>query len=148
MTDYWKWVAIVGWRLFRERISSGWKQVILFAMQTALIFAILFFSPWFGDYVAESRLAAASSIAVILAAAFLFLFDLLRAPKVMNDLAKVRLADLREALQLNADAKAVKDAMLSLCREGRGLVAAEVPMAEILALIPNHRPGRAVQSNR
>jgi hypothetical protein len=131
MASYGTSVLRVGWRTYENRIGGGRRQVIAFIMQAAVLFAFLYFAPWFGDFVAESRLVAASVLAILGSGFLTLIWDIARVPKNMNDMAKKRVSDLRKLLLLNADADKLKARMLDLCKEGRALVARSAPRSDV-----------------
>lgn len=83
MRVYLSVVVKKAWSLFRGRIADKGHGVPAFMVQTALLFALLYFVPWFGDFRSESRLALAGAAAVLGSVLLSFLGDLLRAPAIM-----------------------------------------------------------------
>jgi hypothetical protein len=130
MAGYWTWVLRVRWRSYRERTQGGRRKVIGFLIQSAALFGILYFMPWFGVLKDEARLAAAGSAAIVISGVLLLIVDILRAPKKMNDMAGARIRELHRALRLDQNAEAIKQEMLTLCQEGHVLVARKAARSE------------------
>lgn len=98
MFGYEKLVWRTAWDRFKVRLFAGARQVVGFILQTTILFAILFYQPWFGDVQQESRMAAAGIAAVLLSSLLSFLWDLFRAPAVIFANLSSRVEDLERKL--------------------------------------------------
>lgn len=69
-----------------------------FVAQTAILWGILFFQPWFGDLAGEAKLVAAGAAALIGSGILFFLWDLYRAPMEIFKTHRDFIKELSEAI--------------------------------------------------
>lgn len=94
--------------LYRVRVQSGLKQVVGFVVRTVLVFALLYFLPWFGDLTGQAKEVAAAAAAVLFSFVLAFLWDLLRAPASIDAELRRQLNIIGGRLRLQDDVDAIK----------------------------------------
>ena len=120
---YWRKVVAFGWGRFRSRAS--WDKVVFYLAQSAALFLVLFFAPWFGEIQAEARLAAAGGVALLGSAFILLIWDILASPKAMHDALERTVAMHEETLGYHASQARHEEAIIALYREGEAIYQAE-----------------------
>lgn len=96
--------------------------MISYLTQSAILFLVLFFVPWLGDVQGEARLAFAGGVALLTSGILFLLWDILNAPMRLQQAAESQVSLLTRQLELDADVEAMKDEMLTFCREGRRIL--------------------------
>ena len=81
---FYKSVLQRAWSLYWARLVAWSDSVILFLVQAAVLAALLYFAPVMGDLQDQGRQMLAGTTAVVLAAAFYFVYDLIRAPALLD----------------------------------------------------------------
>ncbi len=99
---YWL-VLRQGWASYFSRIKSGTRQVILFSIQTTILFLLLYFQPWVGDFNDEARLAAAGGAAFLVSALLNLIWELIKAPAILHKQYVSEISRLSGALGLVED---------------------------------------------
>lgn len=96
-------------------------------MQTTLLFAILYFAPFLGDWVGEAKLTAAAVIAAVFSSAFITLvWEALKAPAAIHALQSRRILTLEQTLKLDANLQIIRDEGRSLVDEGVAIYRSEI----------------------
>lgn len=129
---YWRGAFANAARRWWRRFHGGVAAMIGFFVQTAVLFLLLYFQPWFGVVQDEARLAAAAGVAVIVSGALFYVWDLIVAPAEQYHSLRDWTKEIEEAVveceQIDKAVYAVGD------RFGAGmrLVLASAPVAELL----------------
>jgi hypothetical protein len=122
MGSYWRTLLAEGWWAYCARIKGGLRSMIVFLVQTTFLLALLYMAPWLGVLQDEAKLITATLGAVLISGLLTFVWELIRAPVSLHNRIMVRLEDACEALELRADAEAIRSEMFDLCRSGRLLL--------------------------
>ena len=110
---------------FKKHIRAGWRNAIGFLIQSAVVFVILYYQPWFGDWREEALLVPVGAVALATSVALTFLVCVARAPVEAFNEQRLAMDDAARGLRLYEDARLLKSRMLGLCRQGRDLLGDE-----------------------
>lgn len=153
MWEYEKLVWARGWSEFRRRIRESWRSMIAYFTQTVVLFALLYLMPWLGDLSGEARAVAALVGSVALSFVLLFVWDIARAPHLVDNDRLDQIWAMRKYLRVEGEAEAAATEGRTLYEEGLRLVGGnaddqelDVWEARAAAFVRDHYDGRCYLS--